>query len=62
MKSIFVALIGSAVAVKLDVQGGPPYPDWPVWNEQMPSASGFVQKSACSASDIKVGVTCVKGE
>ena len=52
----FTAVIAAAAAVKLS--DAPPYFNEPTWNERMPSASGFVQLSACATSGAD-GVTCV---
>lgn len=55
MKSVIALLFASASAIKMS--DAPAYFNKPTWNEKFPSASGFVQVSACEAANVD-GVTC----
>ena len=55
MKSVVLAFIGAASAHQ--AQDAPPYFNEPTWNEKYPSASGFVEISACHSAGV-AGVTC----
>merc|ERR1711998_635127 len=55
-KMRFSAVIAAAAAVRMS--DAPAFFNEPTWNERMPSASGFVQVSACASAGAD-GVTCV---
>ena len=55
----FTSVIASVAAIKLS--DAPDYFDEPTWNERMPSASVFLQVSACNKANAE-GVSCIPDE
>ena len=55
MKSVVALLFASASAIKME--DAPAFFNEPTWTQKFPSASGFVQVSACESANVD-GVTC----